>query len=187
MRWSEYGCFLIQRPGKLTSLSLGAGYDQVDVSACSKRNVRVSNTPNAVNNSTADTAMFLILGSLRRLNVPMTTLRAGDWRGHPPPPLGHDPEGKVLGILGLGGIGRNLKRKAEAFDMRIIYHSRNQLNEELAGTAEYVTFDDLLTHSDVISVNIPLNVGDSTDSLSCLEWMFAVLRSNQGGCDGADV
>lgn len=90
----------------------------------------------------------------------MTTLREGNWRGHPPPPLGHDPEGKTLGILGLGGIGRNLKRKAEAFDMRVIYHNRTKLSEHLADHAEYVTFEDLLTRSDIISINIPLNVSD---------------------------
>ena len=136
----------------------GAGYDQIDVHACSKRGIKVSNTPNVVNDSTADTAMFLILGALRRLNVPMTTLRDGDWRGHRQPPLGHDPEGKTLGILGMGGIGRNLSKKAEAFGMRIIYHNRCRLGKDRAGTAEYVTFEDLLEQSDVVSVNLPLNV-----------------------------
>ncbi|KAF2833043.1 glyoxylate reductase [Ophiobolus disseminans] len=135
----------------------GAGYDQVDVQACSKRGIKLSNTPNVVNDSTADTAMFLILGALRRLNVPMATLRNGDWRGHRQPPLGHDPEGKTLGILGMGGIGRNLSKKAEAFGMRIIYHNRCRLGKERAGTAEYVTFEDLLEQSDIVSVNLPLN------------------------------
>ena len=91
----------------------------------------------------------------------MTTLREGKWRGHTPPPLGHDPEGKTLGILGLGGIGRNLKSKAEAFSMRIIYHNRSKLSEHLAGGTEYVTFEDLLARSDIISINIPLNVSEA--------------------------
>jgi hypothetical protein len=72
--------------------------------------------------------------------------------------LGHDPEGKVLGILGMGGIGRNLKKKAEAFSMKIIYHNRKKLSSELAAGAEYVSFDELLSTSDVISLNLPLNV-----------------------------
>lgn len=88
----------------------------------------------------------------------MTTLREGDWRGQHPPPLGHDPERKTLGILGMGGIGRNLKRKAEAFGMRVIYHNRHKLSKPLAANAEYVTFAELLARSDVISVNVPLNV-----------------------------
>jgi len=135
----------------------GAGYDQIDVHACTKRGIMVSNTPNVVNNSTADTAMFLILGALRRLNVSITTLRSGDWRGHRQPPLGHDPEGKTLGILGMGGIGKNLSKKAAAFGMRIIYHNRRRLEKDVAGSAEYVTFEDLLEQSDVVSVNLPLN------------------------------
>lgn len=102
--------------------------------------------------------MFLMLGALRRLNVPMQTLRDGEWRGQPPPPLGHDPDGKVLGILGMGGIGKNLSKKASAFGMRVIYHNRRRLGREVAGLAEYVTFEDLLEQSDVVSVNLPLNV-----------------------------
>ncbi|PSN73114.1 glyoxylate reductase [Corynespora cassiicola Philippines] len=135
----------------------GAGYDQVDVHVCTKRGIRVSNTPTAVDNSTADVNMFLILGALRRFNPSMKALREGNWRGHPPPPLGNDPEGKTLGILGMGGIGRNLKKKAEAFSMRVIYHNRCRLSPELAAGAEYVSFEELLSTSDVISLNLPLN------------------------------
>ncbi|KAF2120824.1 glyoxylate reductase [Lophiotrema nucula] len=135
----------------------GAGYDQVDVPVCSGRGIKVSNTPNAVNDCTADVNMFLILGALRRFNPPMNTLRNGKWRGNPLPPLGHDPEGKTLGIVGMGGIGKNLKKKAEAFSMKIIYHNRNKLSEDLAGGANYVGFEELLRTSDVISLNLPLN------------------------------
>ncbi|BAE58138.1 glyoxylate/hydroxypyruvate reductase [Aspergillus flavus] len=137
----------------------GAGYDQVDVHACSARSppIRVSNVPTAVDDATADVNMFLIIGALRNFNTGMLALREGKWRGQPLPALGHDPEGKVLGILGMGGIGRNLKKKADAFGMKVIYHNRRQLTEELAGGADYVTFDELLAKSDVISLNLPLN------------------------------
>ncbi|KAJ5637928.1 hypothetical protein N7490_007807 [Penicillium lividum] len=135
----------------------GAGYDMIDVHACSARNppIRVSNVPTAVDDSTADVTMFLILGALRNFNGGMHALREGRFRG--PTGLGHDPEGKVLGILGMGGIGRNLKKKAEAFGMKVIYHNRRQLSEELSGGAQYVTFDELLSTSDVLSLNLPLN------------------------------
>ncbi|KAK2799621.1 hypothetical protein FQN51_006753 [Onygenales sp. PD_10] len=137
----------------------GAGYDQIDVHACSARNppLLVSNVPTAVDDATADVNMFLIIGALRNFNTSMLALREGKWKGNPAPPLGHDPEGKVLGILGMGGIGRNLKKKAEAFGMRVIYHNRRKLEEELAGGAEYVGFEELLARSDVISLNLPLN------------------------------
>lgn len=102
--------------------------------------------------------MFLILGALRNFNAGMHALREGNWRGITPPRLGHDPENKVLGILGMGGIGRNLKKKAESFGMKVVYHNRRQLSEELAAGAQYVTFEELLGQSDVISLNLPLNV-----------------------------
>ncbi|KAJ5934938.1 hypothetical protein N7466_004485 [Penicillium verhagenii] len=135
----------------------GAGYDMIDVHACSARDppIRVSNVPTAVDDSTADVTIFLILGALRNFNGGMHALRQGNFRG--PTALGHDPQGKVLGILGMGGIGRNLKKKAEAFGMKVIYHNRRQLSEELSGGAQYVTFDELLSTSDVLSLNLPLN------------------------------
>ncbi|KAI9839970.1 MAG: hypothetical protein M1819_000162 [Sarea resinae] len=135
----------------------GAGYDQINVHACTEKGIRVSNVPTAVNDATADTNMFLILGALRGFNVSMMNLRAGTWRGQPPPPLGHDPEGKILGILGMGGIGRNLKKKAEAFGMKVQYHNRKRLSDELSDGAKYVSFDELLATSDVLSLNLPLN------------------------------
>jgi len=88
----------------------------------------------------------------------MMALRNGHWKGSPPPPLGHDPQGKVLGILGMGGIGRNLMKKAAAFGMTTQYHNRSKLSDELSGGAKYVSFDELLKTSDVLSLNLPLNV-----------------------------
>lgn len=118
----------------------------------------MSNTPTAVDDATADVNMFLIIGALRNFNAGMHALREGKWRGTPLPRLGHDPENKVLGILGMGGIGRNLKKKAESFGMKVIYHNRRELSAELSDGAKYVTFDELLAQSDVISLNLPLNV-----------------------------
>ncbi|RMZ02765.1 hypothetical protein D0862_05918 [Hortaea werneckii] len=137
----------------------GAGYDQIDVAACSARDppLRVANVPVVPDDATADTAVFLILGALRGFNTSLFAAREGQWRGQPPPPLGHDPQGKTLGILGMGGIGRNMMRKCEAFGMKAIYHNRTKLSAELAGGAEYVGFDELLARSDVLSLNLPLN------------------------------
>lgn len=139
----------------------GAGYNQVDVHACSARDppIRVSNVPKLADDATADTAVFLILGALRNFNSSLFALRQGLWRTTPEPPaLGHDPRGKVLGILGMGGIGRNLKRKCEVFGFRTVYHNRSKLSEEEAGGAEWVGFEELLAQADVLSLNLPLNV-----------------------------
>lgn len=148
-------------PSSLTfCCSLGAGYDQIDINACSARkpSLRVSNTPTAVDDATADTAVFLTLGALRGFNSSMQALRRKEWRGNPAPPLGHDPEGKTLGILGMGGIGRNMMKKCAAFGMKTIYHNRRKLSDEMAGGAEWVGFEELLARSDVLSLNLPLNV-----------------------------
>lgn len=137
----------------------GAGYDQINVEACSRRDppLLISNVPVAVDDATADTGIFLMLGALRNFNAPMANLRRGDFRGKTAPPLGHDPQGKVLGILGMGGIGRNMAKKAAAFGMTTIYHNRRQLEASQADGAEYVSFEDLLRRSDVLSLNLPLN------------------------------
>ena len=145
----------------------GAGYDQVDIQACTSHKIHVSNTPGVVDDATADTAVFLTIGALRGYNIPMTALRKNNWRGDPLPPLGHDPEGKTLGILGMGGIGRNLAQKMAVFGMRVIYHNRHKLDHKEEAGASYVSFEELLKESDVLSLNLPLNV-----SLICVLFSF---------------
>ncbi|KAI1075599.1 glyoxylate reductase [Whalleya microplaca] len=138
----------------------GAGYDQIDVGACRARGIRVSHTPAAVDDSTSDIALFLLLGALRNLGPGMASLRMGCWRRGALPALGHDPRGKVLGILGMGGIGRNVARKAAAFGMRVRYHNRTRLGQEVeraCGGAEHRGFEELLREADVLSLNLPLN------------------------------
>ncbi|CEN62914.1 Putative Glyoxylate/hydroxypyruvate reductase [Aspergillus calidoustus] len=133
----------------------GAGYDNIDIPLCSEREISVSSTPVAVNNATADVGIFLMIGALRQAYVPLTAIREGKWHGQAT--LGHDPKGKVLGILGMGGIGREMANRARAFGMTIQYHNRSRLSSELEGGAKYISFDDLLATSDVLSLNLALN------------------------------
>jgi glyoxylate reductase len=95
-----------------------------------------------------------MLGALRRITIPFQNVRKGEWRGKNFD-LGHDPKNKVLGILGMGGIGQAVAQRARAFGMNIQYHNRSPENEEQG--AEYVSFDDLMKTSDVISLNLALN------------------------------
>lgn len=82
----------------------GAGYDNIDVEPFTERGIQISSTPIAVDNATADVGIFIMLGALRYATIPLMAIRAGQWRGDAA--LGHDPNEKVLGILGMGGIGR---------------------------------------------------------------------------------
>lgn len=152
----------------------GAGYDQIDVAACTARGIRVSNVRTAVDDSTADTAVFLTLGAMRNFAMGMGNLRRGVWRSEErnegegkeealPLVLGREPRGKVLGVLGMGGIGKNFAKKmAVAFGMRVRYYNRTRLSEvverEECGGAEWVDFETLLRESDVLSLHLPLNV-----------------------------
>ncbi|KAF7505971.1 hypothetical protein GJ744_012413 [Endocarpon pusillum] len=150
----------------------GAGYDNIDVDACTQRGGRrrptswnigmliylgiaISSTPIAVDDATADVAIFLMLGALRQITIPLTAIRDGKWRGETP--LGHDPKGKTLGILGMGGIGRAMAKRARAFGMNIVYHNRSRLPPELEKDATYLSFEGLLVQSDVLSLNLSLN------------------------------
>ena len=99
-----------------------------------------------------------MLGALRRIHIPYTALRAGKWRGEMR--LSHEPEGKTLGILGMGGIGSAVARRAQPFGLHIQYHNRSCVPEERNTVgAKYVSLEELLRTSDIISVHLPLNAG----------------------------
>lgn len=138
----------------------GAGYDQVSVPYFTEKGIKVTNTPGAVDGATADTHLYLILGALRNFSLGERKLREGKWLSGVD--LGHDPTGKVLGIVGMGGIGHALRDRAKVFGFKkIIYYNRKQLSPELEEDSEYVAnLDDLYAQTDVLALNCPLT--DST-------------------------
>lgn len=111
--------------------------------------------PIAVDGATADTALFLLLGALRSFGPAQAALRAGTFNAGLP--LSNDPKGKLLGIVGMGGIGRAFATRARAVGMDVQYYNRTRLSPELEQGAKYVGFEELLTTSDVVSLNLPLN------------------------------
>ncbi|KAI0412022.1 putative 2-hydroxyacid dehydrogenase [Xylaria grammica] len=133
----------------------GAGYDQIDPQACLKRGIVLTYAPDAVTEATADLALWLLLGALRQLNPSLGSLRAGNFKKGVG--FGNDPQGKVLGILGMGRIGRALKKRTDPLGLVARYHNRSPVSEEIAAGAEYVSYEKLLAESDIISIHVPLN------------------------------
>jgi glyoxylate reductase len=135
------------------------GFEHVDVAACRERGIVVTNTPDVLTGATADLTWALILATVRGLPQSERSLRAGEFHGWGFwDYLGGGLEGKTLGIFGMGRIGRAVARRAGGFGMRVIYHSRSRLSDDVERelAAEYVGFDELLTRSDVLSLHAPL-------------------------------
>jgi glyoxylate reductase len=138
--------------------NMAVGYDNVDLEAANERGVVVTNTPEVLNETTADTAFMLMLAAARRLGEAERLLRSGGWDAWGPKQLtGPDVWGKTLGIVGFGRIGQALTRRAKGFAMDIAYHDqyRNQDAERELG-ARYLDLEELLRASDFVSIHTPL-------------------------------
>ncbi|CAL1711304.1 unnamed protein product [Somion occarium] len=136
----------------------GAGYDQIDVAACKEKGIIVSNTPGAVDDATATTALYLMISALRQYSKAERDARAGLWKSQLESGNAHDLTGRTLAILGLGGIGMRLAELAHAFPMRIVYHNRGKV-EDTPEWCEYFPaekLDEMLAQTDVLSVHVPL-------------------------------
>lgn len=146
------------RPEIRLVANFSVGVDHVDLDAARERGVLVTHTPGVLTATTANMALALILAVTRRLVEGDRLVRSGGFKGVAPLfMLGSDLEGKILGIFGLGRIGRALANRARVLGMEIIYNNRVPLPEvEEEPAARYVSFDDLLSRSDILSVNAPL-------------------------------
>jgi len=135
------------------------GFDQVDVAAAKKLNIPIGNTPGVLSAATADTAFLLMLAVSRKAFFSYQKIIRGEWKNYEPSPeLGIELTGKTLGIFGLGKIGLEMAKKcAAAYQMEIVYHNRS-LNAEAEKEigAKYVSFEELLAQSDVLSVHTAL-------------------------------
>lgn len=150
---------LLERAPRLKIVAnMAVGYDNVDVSACSKRGILVTNTPDVLTEATADLAIALLLATARRLVETRDVLMAGGWKSWSPMFLtGEQVHGATVGIIGMGRIGRAVARRARGFSMRVLYHSRSRDEDAERETgAEYVRLERLLGQSDFVSIHLPL-------------------------------
>jgi lactate dehydrogenase-like 2-hydroxyacid dehydrogenase len=139
--------------------NVAVGYDNVDVEAATRRGVVVTNTPGVLDDATADLTMALILAATRRVAEGDRLIRAGrPWTWGMSFMLGSGLRGKLLGIVGLGGIGHRVAERAGAFGMEIAYLARRPAPAEVeAGLeAERLSLEQLLAQADVVSLHCPL-------------------------------
>jgi lactate dehydrogenase-like 2-hydroxyacid dehydrogenase len=136
-----------------------AGYNNIDVAYAQQKGLTVTNTPDPVTNPTANLALCLLLDTARRVSECDRKLRrlGREMKIGVLENLGMPVSGKTLGIIGMGGIGKALCRRARACGMEVIYHNRRRLDaaEETHWGATYATFDELLTQADFVSLNAP--------------------------------
>ena len=139
--------------------NVAVGFDNIDVSACTKRGVVATNTPGVLDETTADFAWTLLMAVARRIGEGEQLARSGNWKGWDLDQLvGTDVWGKTLGLVGFGRIGRAVARRAAGFQMKVLYSDaiRAPLDVEKEVKAEYRDFNTLLAEADFVSVHVPL-------------------------------
>jgi glyoxylate reductase len=146
-------------PNLKIAATVSVGYDNLDIPACTRHHVAATNTPGVLDKTTADFAWTLMMAVARRLVEADSFIRSNSWRGWNIDQFcGADVWGKKLGIYGFGRIGREMARRAQGFDMRVIYFNRGRAPREVeqALHAEFVPADQLLAESDYVSLHVPL-------------------------------
>lgn len=136
----------------------GVGVDHIDCAAAQSRRILVGNTPGCLDAATADMTMALLLAAARNVVAGDKFARSAAFTHYDPSfMIGYEVSGSTLGIVGLGRIGRQVAKRARAFDMPVLYHNRRRDEEaerELGVT--YASLDDLLRQSDFVTLNCPL-------------------------------
>lgn len=137
----------------------GVGFNHIDLTATRAHGITVTNTPDVLTNATADLAILLMQMLARRAGEGERLVRSGEWTGwRPTQLLGTDLEGKTLGIVGMGRIGREVARRAQTmWKMKVVYHSRSEptATHDSRLKAERVGLDELMGMADVVSLHVP--------------------------------
>ncbi|MCP4679894.1 MAG: D-glycerate dehydrogenase [Deltaproteobacteria bacterium] len=133
------------------------GFDNIDLVSATSRRIPVGNTPDVLTETTADCAFALLMSAARRIVEGVDYARLGNWRSWCPTLLlGCDVYGATLGIVGMGRIGRAMARRARGFDMKVVFHKPScPVGEEIEG-ARSVTFEEVISASDFLSLHVPL-------------------------------
>jgi glyoxylate reductase len=140
-------------PGLRLVANFSVGYDRIDLEELTRRDIAVTNTPGVLSAATADLTFALILATRRRVVEADALVRAGEWRSEWANGIvAEELTGSTLGIVGLGRIGQAVARRAQGFELRVLYAQRTRAETELG---EYRELDVLLAESDIVSIHTP--------------------------------
>jgi len=141
-------------PGLRLVANYSVGYDRLGIEQLARRGVAVSNTPGVLSAATADLTFALILAARRRLVEGDAHVRSGEWTAQWTEGfLAEELTGSTLGIVGLGRIGQAVARRAQGFELRVLYTQRTPAQTDLG---EYRELDELLAESELVSIHTPL-------------------------------
>ena len=190
--------------------NFGVGYNHIDVVAAKEAGLVVTNTPGAVTDATADIALTLMLMSARRAAEGERLVRSGNWQGwHPTQMLGLHMSGKILGVIGMGRIGKAIAKRAHfGFGMDVIFYNRSHVADTEVPAGQLDRISDVMAAADIVVVAVPgspathhlidaqalgmmqphahlINIsrGDVVDEAA----LVSALKSNQIGGAGLDV
>ena len=147
---------------KMTALKVisnfGVGVDHINLDDARARKIPVGNTPNILDGATADMTFALLMAAARNIVIGDRYARSPEFTVYDPSILlGHEVHSSTLGIIGMGNIGTQVARRAQGFDMKVLYHNRNrkpQVEAELG--VSYAALDDLLREADYVALNVPM-------------------------------
>ena len=147
--------------GKLKIIAqVGVGYDNISIKFAKEKKIKVTNTPNVLNEAVAETTILLILAASRRIGEAYSLVKTDNWKNQKPDltkfMIGNSVTGKTLGIIGMGRIGRMAAKSAKAFGMKIIYHNRKKLSDDQEDGAKYFSdIKSMLPQCDFLSIHTP--------------------------------
>ena len=176
--------------GKLKIIAqVGVGYDNILIKSAEEKKIKVTNTPNVLNEAVAETTILLILAASRRIGEAYNLVRTDNWKNQKPDltkfMIGNSVTGKTLGIIGMGRIGRMAAKCAKAFGMKIIYYNRNKLSNELEdGASYYSDIKDMLPECDFVSIHTPATAETkyilNSSTISMLPKHAVVINTSRG-------
>jgi glyoxylate reductase len=163
--------------------SMSVGVDHIDLTAATARGIPIGNTPGVLTDATADMAFALLFASARRVVEGEKYVRSGNWKTwNPKLLLGADFVGATLGIVGFGRIGQAVTKRAQGFDMRVIYYDPTS---QPAYGAQPVDLDTLLRESDFVSIHVPLTENTrrlvNADFLAKMKPNSILVNTSRGG------